>query len=305
MTNESTEPRNLSSGDTGEDVRELQALLTRLGFDTGATDGSFGPRTDAAVRAYQTQHHLDPDGVVGPATRRLLGQAHAPQVPVILPGRRTADLAGMNAISRLIKFNGTGRYHLGAGDKNPNSPSPFSWSNGVYGCDCIGAVCWALGTPRFRKDFPEYGGWINCDSALMDAGVHAAEGGAGGHKFFEPVDRADVVPGCIVIYPSIRARELWSPDELRDMGIKPTDRIRVGHVGFICGWEGLQDPFKLNETPWDGDMHKLVTLECRATWPAVRMGRNVSFLDGTRYARGSGKWTNPNWAVRFLRYVQP
>ena len=50
----------------GEDVRELQRHLKI------ATDGSFGPKTDAAVRVFQEEHRLSVDGVVGPKTAAVL-----------------------------------------------------------------------------------------------------------------------------------------------------------------------------------------------------------------------------------------
>jgi peptidoglycan hydrolase-like protein with peptidoglycan-binding domain len=36
--------------------------------DPGPIDGSFGPRTESAVRAYQTQQGLTADGIVGDRT---------------------------------------------------------------------------------------------------------------------------------------------------------------------------------------------------------------------------------------------
>ena len=42
--------------------KELQRRLTRAGFDTEMIDGRVGPRTTAAVRAYQVAHGLIPDG---------------------------------------------------------------------------------------------------------------------------------------------------------------------------------------------------------------------------------------------------
>lgn len=42
---------NLREGDRGEDVQALQIFLGRLGFDPGARDGVYGPKTSAAVLA--------------------------------------------------------------------------------------------------------------------------------------------------------------------------------------------------------------------------------------------------------------
>ena len=41
---------------------ELQTLLTRAGFDAGSPDGVVGPRTRAAVLAYQARVGLPADG---------------------------------------------------------------------------------------------------------------------------------------------------------------------------------------------------------------------------------------------------
>jgi hypothetical protein len=59
--------RTVRKGSSGPDVAHLQSLLGV------PSDGSFGPGTDAAVRAFQTKHGLTPDGVVGPATWSALG----------------------------------------------------------------------------------------------------------------------------------------------------------------------------------------------------------------------------------------
>ncbi len=51
------------------EVTEMQALLTARGFDTGTPDGRVGPRTRAAVRAFQAQTGQPADGY---PTRELL-----------------------------------------------------------------------------------------------------------------------------------------------------------------------------------------------------------------------------------------
>lgn len=51
----------------GDDVAELQRLLSRLGFDCGRIDGIFGPLADQAVRDFQRNAGLDLDGVCRPS----------------------------------------------------------------------------------------------------------------------------------------------------------------------------------------------------------------------------------------------
>ncbi len=43
-------------------VSRVQAGLNRLGYQVGPTDGVFGPKTEAAVRSYQSDHDLLVDG---------------------------------------------------------------------------------------------------------------------------------------------------------------------------------------------------------------------------------------------------
>ncbi len=53
----------------GEDVESLQTRLLDLGYtEVGTPDGSFGPKTDEAVRRFQQNNGLTMDGIVGPLT---------------------------------------------------------------------------------------------------------------------------------------------------------------------------------------------------------------------------------------------
>ncbi len=58
-------------GDKGEDVRWLQWMLNKCGYSL-EIDGSCGPATRAAVRAFQANFSLETDGVAGPKTRAKL-----------------------------------------------------------------------------------------------------------------------------------------------------------------------------------------------------------------------------------------
>jgi peptidoglycan hydrolase-like protein with peptidoglycan-binding domain len=63
----------LKQGSRGDEVRALQEKLKQLGFAIDA-DGIFGEKTHAAVITMQTVFGYDIDGMVGPATLKLLEQ---------------------------------------------------------------------------------------------------------------------------------------------------------------------------------------------------------------------------------------
>ena len=60
----------LRKGAKSRDVAEFQGILIALGYDVGkkGADGVYGSETRSAVRAFQGDHELTPDSVVGPAT---------------------------------------------------------------------------------------------------------------------------------------------------------------------------------------------------------------------------------------------
>lgn len=60
----------------GDDVRELQRRLNRLGFDCSYDDGIYGPQTFDAVRDFQLNVGLVVDGIVGTDTIEVLARLH-------------------------------------------------------------------------------------------------------------------------------------------------------------------------------------------------------------------------------------
>lgn len=85
----------LSLNSSGPDVVALQTALQAAGFSPGATDGSFGPATQAAVLAFQRSEGLAADGIVGPSTAAALGLAAIPSVPSAIPGVTVAVVSQM------------------------------------------------------------------------------------------------------------------------------------------------------------------------------------------------------------------
>jgi len=53
-------------------MREAQARLNELGYNVGTPDGSAGPRTAAALRAFQRDNGLQPSGRLDAATQDVL-----------------------------------------------------------------------------------------------------------------------------------------------------------------------------------------------------------------------------------------
>lgn len=76
----------LSNGSSGSEVSAMQQVLKNAGLYTGPIDGDFGPNTEAAVRAYQTQRGVTVDGIVGDQTW---------WVPAGAAGATLASLAGL------------------------------------------------------------------------------------------------------------------------------------------------------------------------------------------------------------------
>jgi Putative peptidoglycan binding domain len=68
---------NLSAGDNGTEVENLQKALAQLGLYDGKVDGDFGTGTQDAVVAFQNAHNLTPDGIVGQQTADAINQALA------------------------------------------------------------------------------------------------------------------------------------------------------------------------------------------------------------------------------------
>ncbi|MGB7762242.1 MAG: peptidoglycan-binding protein [Bryobacteraceae bacterium] len=85
----------LQLGSSRSEVTDLQNKLRDHGFDPGASDGSFGEGTAAAVEAFQRSAGLDADGVVGPQTAAALGLVAPTPVASAIPAVTVAMVCQM------------------------------------------------------------------------------------------------------------------------------------------------------------------------------------------------------------------
>ena len=66
--------RVLKKGDRGSDVKKIQAVLQKIGYDVGPIDGIFGSKTEEAVKRFQLNNRLAVDGIIGPKTYEVLNK---------------------------------------------------------------------------------------------------------------------------------------------------------------------------------------------------------------------------------------
>ena len=100
----------LTEGSKGNAVETLQTRLKELGYYTYSVDGEYGPRTTAAVAAFQAKAGMNVDGVAGPATLTAIYAANAPVATspaqptgYVNGGVRDTDLTVANQIVALAK----------------------------------------------------------------------------------------------------------------------------------------------------------------------------------------------------------
>ena len=67
---------NVAIGDSGPGVKQVQTALAAHGYKI-SVDGSFGAKTEQAVKSFQAKNGLKQDGVVGPETWAKLQTAPA------------------------------------------------------------------------------------------------------------------------------------------------------------------------------------------------------------------------------------
>ncbi len=70
--------RQLSTGDTGEEVQQLQQRLKELKYYTGSVDGRYGSNMTTAVKRFQSTLGLDTTGIATANLQRMIFSSAAP-----------------------------------------------------------------------------------------------------------------------------------------------------------------------------------------------------------------------------------
>ena len=131
----------LEKGARGTTVRQLQEALKGLGYDPGPVDGSFGDKTETAVKKLQQDHGIAADGIVGPITWLNIDEADQHE-PILKTG------SDGNPVRRAqYRLTAVG-YDVGGvdgifGAKTETGVKKFQQDNGLTADGIVGPQTWA------------------------------------------------------------------------------------------------------------------------------------------------------------------
>jgi hypothetical protein len=124
----------------GPGVLQIQQRLSALGYAPGKLDGAYGVATASAVKAFQRDHHLEIDGVVGPKTRAVLSAAPKPTRKLAI-ARQPSSL-GQLALAVALKELGNKESPSGS---NKNKYGKWFGVDGVAWCNIFVSYCFEKG----------------------------------------------------------------------------------------------------------------------------------------------------------------
>jgi peptidoglycan hydrolase-like protein with peptidoglycan-binding domain/GH25 family lysozyme M1 (1,4-beta-N-acetylmuramidase) len=135
----------LKIGDSGEDVRNLQNNLTKLGFSVGAIDGVFGPQTKAAVKSFQSAKRSTIDGIAGPQTLGAIRTAMKNLSQISKPTLKSGNSG--SKVKALQQYLAKLGYSPGAidgifGSKTKQSVMAFQKTNSLTVDGIVGQETW-------------------------------------------------------------------------------------------------------------------------------------------------------------------
>jgi N-acetylmuramoyl-L-alanine amidase len=159
-------------GASGATVTEIQRRLKAWGYYSGAVDGIYGSRTEAAVRWFQRKNGLTADGQAGPQTLAALG----------LPSGQNSsgqDSSGdVYLLARLISAEARGEPYVGQVAvgavvlnrvKHPSFPSTVSgviYQTDAFTCVSDGQFNQPIADSAYRAAQDALNGWDPSGGAI-------------------------------------------------------------------------------------------------------------------------------------------
>lgn len=139
-------------GDQGGKVTTIQTKLKNWGYYSGSVDGVYGKDTEDAVRKFQKQNGLTPDGVTGSATLKALG----------MPAEDNNGSGDVYLLAKVISAESRGEPYngqvaVGAVILNrvehpsfPNSIAGVVYEKGAFSCMDDGQIDQPIADSAFR-----------------------------------------------------------------------------------------------------------------------------------------------------------
>jgi N-acetylmuramoyl-L-alanine amidase len=247
----------------GDDVTELQRQLLEIGYNAGRADGQFGRATAAALRSFQAEIGLVPDGICGPKTLRALRQLEARRVrggaPQMLRDLMAVADAGPHLLGKRIVIDpGHGGDDRGVTEGSiTEADLVFDLATRLEGrLTALGVTAWLTRGPSVGPDDASRAAFANAQGADLVLSLHvdgspnhAANGvatyyyGAGdvassiGERFAGLVQRETVVrTGMLDCRTHAKSWTLLLRTAM------PTVRLELGYLSSQADRERLVDP---------------------------------------------------------------
>ncbi len=131
----------LKKGSTGQPVKDFQQGLKDLGYDPGPVDGTFGAKTETAVKAFQGDRGITADGVVGPITWLNLDEADQSE-PILKSGSRGLPVRRAQKRMSLAGYD-TGGVDGIYGSKTASAVKKLQGDYGLTVDGIVGPQTWA------------------------------------------------------------------------------------------------------------------------------------------------------------------
>ena len=157
-------------GSSGGTVKEIQTKLQNWGYYSGAIDGVYGSRTEAAVRHFQEKNGLTVDGKAGPKTLAALGIQSATAAQ--------SDAGDVKLLARLISAEARGEPYSGQVAvgavvlnrmKHPSFPGTMSgviYQSGAFSCLADGQFNQPVADSAYRAARDALNGWDPSGGAI-------------------------------------------------------------------------------------------------------------------------------------------